>query len=81
MSLLKDILVKKFIAMPDYDHYVDFEAIKRGDKAFARGQFFISEILYQKALDRLLQYPGDRMFPMHLGEDLREKLEISRNRK
>lgn len=64
--------------MSDYDHYLDLEAIKSGDKFFARRQYHLSEILYQQALDKLLAYQGDRMFPMQLVESLREKLEQTR---
>ena len=47
--------------MPDYDHYVDFDAIKRGDKAFARGQFM-------NDLDALAEH-YDVIVPVHPGWD------------
>ncbi len=61
--------------MIDYNRYIDFNAIKLGELAESLMDYECAIKSYSKALDRLRQYPGDRMQPMLMAQDLSERIE------
>jgi hypothetical protein len=61
--------------MIDYYPYIDFNSIKLGELAESLLDYKCAIKSYSKALDRLCNYPGDRMQPMLMGKDLAERID------
>lgn len=61
--------------MIDYYPYIDFNAIKLGELAESLLDYECAIKSYSKALDRLSNYPGDRMQPMLMAQDLAERID------
>lgn len=62
--------------MSNYINYIEQGAIKLGDLAFEVGDFRLAYNSYSKALKTLQNYNGDRMAPIEMFGDLKEKLDF-----
>ena len=60
--------------MADYINFLDLEVIDCADAAFAKQQYNVSSLLYGMAHRKLMQYQGDRMLPIQMAGELKEKL-------
>ncbi len=60
--------------MADYINFLDLEAIDCADAAFAKNQYNVSSLLYGMAHRKLMQYQGDRMLPIQMAGEVKEKL-------
>lgn len=66
--------------MSDYINYIDFNAIKLADLANEIGDYKCAVENYNKALNRLRNYQGDRMQPIMMASGLAEKIEKLKNK-
>lgn len=60
--------------MSDYIHYIDYNAIKLADLANEIGDYKCAMENYNRALNRLRNYQGDRMQPIMMASELTEKI-------
>ncbi|UAM97245.1 hypothetical protein K8354_13075 [Polaribacter litorisediminis] len=65
--------------MSDYTYYIDNNAIQLGDLAYSIGDFKCAFDNYNKALNRLRKYQGDRMAPMMIASGLVKKVNETSN--
>lgn len=66
--------------MSDYINYIDFNALKLADLALEIGDNKCALENYKRALNRLRNYPGDRMQPIMMANGLSEKIKELTNK-
>lgn len=66
--------------MSDYINYIDFNAIKLADLANEIGDYKCAMENYNRALNRLRNYQGDRMHPIMMASELAEKIKELNNK-
>ncbi len=58
-------------------NFLDLEAIASADRAFENKQYNVSTMLYRMAHKKLMKYNGDRMLPIQMAGDVKNKLQRS----